>query len=80
MFIYSKSEPPPKTDVQVEVFVGASTEPPTKARLKAESLIVRVESTAGPDGLPGFAILNRSCKLHADQNFIDEGDWDVETS
>ena len=71
MFIYSDSEPPAKVEIQVEVFLGVSSEPPTKLRLKAKSLVVRTE--VRPDTLHGFAVLNRSCKLHDGVTPIDDG-------
>lgn len=74
MFIYSDSEPPVKADLQVEVSFRAITEEPKNLRLSAKALVVRVESAASPDALHGFAILNRSYKLHDGLSFIDEGD------
>ena len=66
MFIYSESEPPLKADLQVDVFFCAFTEAPRNLQLRAESLVVRVESAASHDAHHGFAILNRSWELHAD--------------
>jgi hypothetical protein len=75
MFIYSSSQPPAKADVEVEVFFRSVTEAVKNIRMKAESLVIRVESamTAGTDH--GFAILNRSFRLRerTPQKDLDRG-------
>ena len=80
MFIYSDSEPPVKTDLQVEVSFSGIAEAPTNLRLSAESLVIRVDSAATRDELRGFAILNRSYKLRDALASSDEGSLDFETS
>jgi hypothetical protein len=64
MFIYSDSKPPEKADLQVKVSFRGFTEVSTGVRLSAKSLVLRVEPAASQDALQGFAILNRSYKLH----------------
>jgi hypothetical protein len=79
MFIFSDSEPPAKADVQVEVSFRPPTDAPTNLQLRARSLVVRVESAASHDDIRGFAILNRSYKLHNGLTSIDEEDVNIET-
>jgi PilZ domain len=67
MFIYSDSKPPLKADLQVDVCFRAFAEAPTNLQLRAESLVVRVETAASHDALHGFAILNRSWELRNEQ-------------
>jgi PilZ domain len=76
MFIYSDSEPPSKADLQVEVALWAVTEAPANVRMSAKALVVRVESAASSDSLRGFAVLNRTCKLHDGLTSSDEGDFE----
>jgi len=71
MFIYSDSEPPAKADLQVEVSFRAPTEALTKLQLSARSLVVRVESAASREELRGFAILNRSYRMHNGSGVIE---------
>ena len=80
MFIYSDSEPPTKADLQVEVSFGDVAEAPKDLRLSFDSLVIRVDSAASCDALSGFALLNRSYKLHNRLAVIDEGDSGLETS
>ena len=64
MFICSDSEPPEKADVHLELSFRSVAGAFTDLRMSAEGLVIRVESPARP-GIPrGFAILNRTCKLH----------------
>jgi PilZ domain len=78
MFIYSDSEPPAKADLQVEVSFRPPTEALRKLQLSARSLVLRVESAASRNEVRGFAILNRSYKLHNGSSAIEEGDWGIE--
>ena len=64
MFIYSDSQLPTKTDVQVDVFLHSVAQAVTNVKMKAEALVIRVEPPTGPGIHHGFAVLNRSCKLH----------------
>jgi len=80
MFIYSDSEPPAKADLQVEVSFRPPIEAVTNLQLSARSLVVRVESAASRANHRGFAILNRSYKLHNGLTAIDEEDLDIETN
>jgi hypothetical protein len=80
MFIYSDSEPPAKADLQVEVSFRPATEARTKLQLSARSLVVRLEPTASRGASRGFAILNRSYKLHDGLTPIDEEDLGFETN
>ncbi len=80
MFIYSDSEPPIKADLEVEASFRTATEGRAKLQLSARALVVRVEKSAGQGPLPGFAILNRSYRLHSGQNFVEEEDLNFETN
>jgi hypothetical protein len=80
MFIFSDSEPPVKGDLQVDVTFRGVTEAPTNLRLSAESLVIRVEATTRRSALRGFAILNRSYKLHDGSTSIDGGNAGFEAS
>ena len=64
MFIYSDSQPPAKADVQVEVSLRSVAEAVTNLGMKVEALVIRVELPTSPGIRHGFAVLNRSCKLH----------------
>jgi hypothetical protein len=64
IFIHSDSQPPAKADVRVEVSLHSVAHAVTSPRMRAEALVIRVEAPRSP-GIPhGFAVLNRSCKLH----------------
>lgn len=60
MFIYSRSGPPTKADIDVEVLLPPVAGAVTKFRISAKALVIRVEpaTTSGESG--GFAVLNRS--------------------
>ena len=64
MFIYSDSQPPAKADVQVEVSLRSVAEAVTNLSMKVEALVIRVEPPTSLGIRHGFAVLNRSCKLH----------------
>ena|SRR5712691_3327623 len=64
MFIYSDSQPPAKADIRVEVALHSIAKAVTNLWMGAEALVIRVERATGPGIDRGFAILNRSCKLH----------------
>ena len=64
MFIYSDSQPPGKVDVHVEVSLSSVAEAVTYLSMKVEALVIRVEPPTSPGIRHGFAVLNRSCKLH----------------
>jgi hypothetical protein len=64
MFIYSDSIPPTKADLRVKVSFSSVAQTLTKAQLRANSLVVRVEPPSSPGADYGFAILNRSYELH----------------
>ncbi len=64
MFIYSDSQPPAKADVHVEVALHSIAQAVMDLWVRAEALVLRVERATGPGVRHGFAILNRSCKLH----------------
>lgn len=80
MFIYSDFEPPAKADLRVKVSFRTDTEAPANLWLSAQALVVRVGPAASRDAPRGFAILNRSYKLHNGRISIDEGDPGFETS
>jgi hypothetical protein len=64
IFIHSDSQPPAKADVQVEVALHSVANDVTSLSMSAEGLVIRVELPPSPGLRRGFAILNRSCKLH----------------
>jgi hypothetical protein len=64
MFIYSNSKPPTKADLRVRVSFASVAQTLTKAQLRANSLVVRVDPPSSPGADYGFAILNRSYELH----------------
>jgi hypothetical protein len=64
MFVYSDSQPPARADVQVEVSLRSVAEAVTNLSMKVEGLVIRAEPPTSPGIRHGFAVLNRSCKLH----------------
>jgi hypothetical protein len=64
MFIYSEAQPPEKADIQVEVSLGSIPDALTNLQIAVEALVIRVDPALDPGILHGFAVLNRSCKLH----------------
>ena len=64
MFIYSEAQPPEKADLQVEVSLGSIPDALTNLQMTVEALVIRVDPALDPGILRGFAVLNRSCKLH----------------
>ena len=70
MFIRSNAMPPAKADMEVDVAFRDIASIPTILRMRARSLVIRVELASGPLSLPGFAILNRTCELHSDSNAV----------
>ena len=61
MFIYSDSQLPTKADIKVELAINPAAK---KLKMKARALVIRVEPPTSPGIHHGFAVLNRSCKLH----------------
>jgi hypothetical protein len=78
MFIYCDSEPPAKADIQVEVSFPTRPGALMNLHLRARSVLVRLESAASRDDLRGFAILNRSYKLHNGLTDINDADLGIE--
>jgi hypothetical protein len=72
MFIYSDSEPPPKADLRVNVSFRSVAPTLTKAQLRANSLVLRVEPPSSPGADHGFAVLNRSYELHDGQSSLED--------
>jgi hypothetical protein len=64
MFVFSDSQPPAKADVRVEVSLRSVAEAVTNLSMKVEALVIRVEPPTRSGIRHGFAVLNRSCKLH----------------
>jgi hypothetical protein len=64
MFIRSDSQPPAKTDLHLELSFRSVAGAFTNLRMNAEALVIRVEPASSPGMDLGFAVLNRSCKLH----------------
>jgi len=72
MFVYSDSEPPSIADLQVEVYFRSAAEGITTLQLRATALVIRVELATSPGAYHGFAILNKSYKLHVGLTVIDD--------
>jgi hypothetical protein len=66
MFIRSDIQPPEKTDVQVEVSFSSLGEATSKLRISVKASVIRLESSSSSGFGPkrGFALLNRSYRLH----------------
>jgi hypothetical protein len=64
LFIYSDSQPPPRADLQVEVFFASVTGGRTNLQLRARALVLRGEPGKRRGERRGFAVLNRSCKVY----------------
>jgi hypothetical protein len=64
LFIYSDSQPPPRADLQVEVFFASITGANTNLQLRSRALVLRGEPAMERGERHGFAVLNRSCKLY----------------
>jgi hypothetical protein len=64
MFIYSDSEPRAQGDIEVEASFPSLGEAHANLRIRTQSLIIRREPPPSPEEQRGFAILNRSYKLH----------------
>jgi hypothetical protein len=80
MFIISDAEPAERSELQAEVSFRVGDEASINLCLSSKSIVVRVERPKGPTGVHGFAILNRSYRLHDGLMSIDEGDWGVDAS
>lgn len=65
MFIYTDSPPPPKVDLDVEVFLAFRWpfENKVPPRMLASALVVRIDLPEKLGLQSGFAILNKSYKL-----------------
>jgi hypothetical protein len=66
MFIRSETQPPEKTEVQVEVSFSSLGEANSKLRISVKASVIRLESSSATTFGPkrGFALLNRSYRLH----------------
>jgi len=64
IFIYSDSQPEEKADVEVEISLHPVLDEVTKLWMRAEGVVIRVEPATNPEDLFGFAVLNRSLRLH----------------
>jgi hypothetical protein len=64
MFIYSDPDPRAQVDIEVEVSFPSLGEAHANLRMRTQSSIIRVEPPPSPEEQHGFAILNRSYKLH----------------
>jgi hypothetical protein len=64
MFIDSDSQPPEKADLEIEVSFRPFAR--TNLRMSVKGLVIRLESGSAtkPEANQGFAVLNRSYKLH----------------
>jgi hypothetical protein len=63
IFIYSDPDPPAKGGVEVEVSFPSPGDRDANLRMRAQSLIIRVESPSSPEEQHRFAILDRRCKV-----------------
>lgn len=64
IFVYSDSAPPEKADIDLDISFHSAANANTNLQMKAAALVIRVEGTESPEGRPGFAVLNRSYRLH----------------
>lgn len=64
MFIYSDVSPSEKDDVAVDVSLRSAARGVTNLWMRAEGVVIRVELAVDPGKPRGFAVLNRTCKLH----------------
>jgi hypothetical protein len=66
MFIRSEIQPPEKTDIQVEVSFSSLGDATSKLRISVKASVIRLESSSPASFGPkrGFALLNKSYKLH----------------
>jgi hypothetical protein len=70
MFIHSNTMPPAKADLEVDVAFRDVARVPTSLRLRARSLVIRVEPASVRQSVQGFAILNKSYELQGDVNSV----------
>jgi len=72
MFILGDSQPPPRAQVQIEVFFSSLVETGSTLRMKARAQVVRVEPPT-PSQVPGgFAAVSRSYILHNGMTNVEE--------
>jgi hypothetical protein len=64
MFIYSDSPPAAKDDLEIEVSFRTVAEVPTDLQMAARAVVLRTETATTPGVSQGFAVLNKSFKLH----------------
>jgi len=63
LFIFSDCLPPAKVDLRLEVLFGSVVEAGSNLQLKAEGVVLRVETAPNLATLGGFAVLNKSHNL-----------------
>ena len=64
MFIYSDSEPREQGNIEVEVSFPSLGEADVNLKMRTHSLVIWVEPSPSSEEQHGFAILNRTYKLH----------------
>jgi hypothetical protein len=78
MFIYSDVEPPVRTDLDIEVAFNPLGEKSPNLQMTAKATVLRVEPPAEPGASRGFAVMNKSYKLHAGSTFVEGREWNEE--
>jgi hypothetical protein len=76
MFIYSDDIPPIRTNVDLELAFNPFGNEGSELQMTATAIVLRVEPPAGLSALHGFAVINKSYKLHAGATFVEGRNWD----
>jgi hypothetical protein len=79
MFIYSDNIPPIKTDVDLELTFGPLGKETSQLQMTAKAIVLRVEPPAKLNARQGFAVINKSYKLHSGSTFVEGRNWDEDT-
>lgn len=75
MFIYSDDELPVSANLDLDLALGPLGEKNTVLRMSAKATVLRVEHPTEPGAPKGFAVINRSYKLQAGTNLIENQNW-----
>jgi hypothetical protein len=75
MFIYSDDQPPVRTALDLEVAFFPFGEKGSRLQMTAKGVVLRIEPPTEPGAAQGFAVVNRSYKLHAGSTFVEGRDW-----
>lgn len=76
MFIYSDDIPPIRTNVDLELAFGPFGKETSQLQMTAEATVLRIELPAELGTRQGFAVINKSYKLHAGSTFVEGRNWD----